>query len=86
MSRSISIAVLLCLAGAVLAVALYAWTSLGGMALSTSGWVALSLGILFTVGLGCGLMALVFYSDVSGADERAGGRRPPADPHSPRVS
>jgi hypothetical protein len=38
------------------------------MAMSTNGWIAMGLGILATLGLGVGLMALVFYSHRQGRD------------------
>ncbi len=41
--------------------------------LGTHGWIAFTLGVVVTCALGIGLMALVFYSDRSGQDERAGG-------------
>jgi hypothetical protein len=42
-----------------------------GLGLDTAGTVALVLGMLFTSALGAALMALVFYSDRSNADEGA---------------
>ena len=48
-----------------------AWTAIGGGALPLHGWIALSLGVLGTVGLTWGLMALAFRSDREGWDERA---------------
>jgi hypothetical protein len=39
--------------------------------LSTNGWVALSLGTLFTSALGISLMGLVFYSNREDVDDRA---------------
>ena len=38
------------------------WRALGDVELSAFGWFALIAGSLTTVGLGAGLMALVFYS------------------------
>ena len=49
----------------------------GELGLSGKGIVALTLGFLFTAGLAIGLMALVFFSDLSGRDDetnRAGER------------
>jgi hypothetical protein len=40
----------------------------GGTPMSTTGWIAMILGIIVTLALGCGLMALMFYSDRSGRD------------------
>jgi hypothetical protein len=38
------------------------WTSMAGVHMSGWGWMFLVLGILVTIALGAGLMALVFYS------------------------
>ena len=40
----------------------------GGGSMSTSGWIAMILGSVATLGLGIGLMALVFYSSRQGRD------------------
>ena len=60
------------LAGAVW-VSVYIWTSMDGgdvaFSISWHGWLAMGLGIVFTVGLGVGLMALVFHSSRSGHDD-----------------
>ena len=40
----------------------------GGEQMSTGGWIAMILGIVATVALGAGLMALMFYSNRSGRD------------------
>jgi hypothetical protein len=40
----------------------------GGEQMSTTGWIAMILGIVATLALGCGLMALMFYSNRSGRD------------------
>jgi uncharacterized protein (DUF302 family) len=48
-----------------------AWTSLDGPPLPTQGYVAMILGVVVSVGLGGGLMALVFYSSRYGYDEEA---------------
>jgi len=39
--------------------------------MSTAGYVAMALGIVVTLGLGTGLMALVFYSNREGHDRDA---------------
>ncbi len=49
----------------------------GGM--GVHGWVALTIGIVLTCALAITLMALVFHSDRSGQDERAGGGGPNSD-------
>lgn len=53
------------LAGFLIAAVVYAadvWKALPGVALSEAGWAFLILGALFTIAVGAGLMALVFYS------------------------
>ncbi len=55
------------------AVGLYTWFELSDATLSASGYIALVLGVIGTVGLGVGLMALVFYSHRYGYDDKIGG-------------
>jgi hypothetical protein len=40
----------------------------GGTPMSTTGWIAMILGIVATLALGAGLMALMFYSNRRGRD------------------
>ncbi len=42
--------------------AVHSWNALDGIAISTTGWVFIVVGIAFTLAVGAGLMALVFYS------------------------
>ena len=42
--------------------AVYAWNEMSGVAMSPAGWFFLIMGALVTLGLGAGLMALIFYS------------------------
>lgn len=58
--------------GVAVGVALF-WILLGfgSLGLDPTATVAAILGITFTVGVGIGLMALVFYSDRSGQDDAA---------------
>ena len=58
----IAILVLLGLFGVSFWYAIKVWTSMAGVHMSGWGWLFLVLGVLVTVGLGAGLMALVFYS------------------------
>jgi hypothetical protein len=58
------------------------WQSSEGVEMSGHGWIALGLGTFFSLAIGCGLMALMFYSDRSGHDDaadpfRKGGSPPP---------
>jgi hypothetical protein len=48
--------------------AIYAWNSVE-VEMSVHGYVAMILGIIFSLVVGCGLMALVFYSNRRGYDE-----------------
>jgi hypothetical protein len=45
------------------------WTLAAGTAVPTSGYVALTFGVLFSLVVGIGLMALVFYSSRHDYDE-----------------
>jgi hypothetical protein len=56
------------LAGAVF-VGHHGWVSAGDVAMPAWGWLMLGLGIFFTLLVGGGLMALVFYSSRAGFDE-----------------
>ena len=42
--------------------AIRVWTSMAGVQMSGWGWLFLVLGVVVTIGLGAGLMGLVFYS------------------------
>lgn len=46
-----------------------AWISVSGPPMPVNGYVAMALGIVFSVVVGCGLMALLFYSNRHGYDE-----------------
>ena len=47
-------------------------------AISVHGWIAMGIGTVFSLLIGCGLMWLSFYSAREGYDERADpGRLPP---------
>lgn len=45
------------------------WISLGDVDISTNGWIAIILGVVVTLAVGGGLMALVFYSSNKHYDE-----------------
>lgn len=65
-------AILLPLLAGTAAVSFWVWRQLGDTELGLHGWIALGLGALFTLVIGGGLMALVFYSHRHGYDERVG--------------
>jgi hypothetical protein len=46
-----------------------AWTSIQGPPMPAVGYIAMALGIVFSLIIGCGLMALLFYSSRHGYDE-----------------
>lgn len=50
--------------------ALWAFNGFEGFGLELQATIALTIGTILTAALGVGLMALVFYSDRSGQDER----------------
>jgi hypothetical protein len=84
MRALLTIAVLLGLLGASAGVALWAWQEIGEVEMSGHGVAALALGAVVTFALGAGLMALVFFSNRRGFDDRA--HRPddrPARPSQP---
>jgi hypothetical protein len=56
------------LAGAVF-VGHYGWVSAGDVAMPAWGWLMMGLGIFFSLLVGGGLMAWVFYSSRAGFDE-----------------
>ena len=53
--------------------AYYVWASDAGPPMPASGYAAMALGVLFSLVVGIGLMALVFYSHRHGYDERSQG-------------
>ena len=50
----------------------YVWRELGDVEISLHGWLALGGGIAATLGLGIGLMWLVYFSHRRGYDDEAG--------------
>jgi hypothetical protein len=73
MARLVLVFALLALLAGAVWFAASAWITLEGPAMSTEGYVALGFGILFSLVVGCGLMALMFYSSRHGYDDQAGG-------------
>jgi len=62
------IVVLLLILAAALAFA-YSGLTMPGEPMPTEGWIALTLGVVFSLIVGIGLMALLFYSSRRGYDE-----------------
>jgi hypothetical protein len=65
------LAVLLMLLVGTLFVSYVGWTSAPATDVPPSGYIALALGVIFSLIVGFGLMALVFYSSRQGYDEPA---------------
>jgi hypothetical protein len=63
--------------------AISVWNASGDAVMDKHGWIALGLGTFFSLLVGCGLMALMFFSSRSGHDDAADPfrkrRRPPAE-------
>lgn len=51
--------------------AVYSWSAIEGPPMPTTAYVAMTLGIVFSLVIGIGLMALVFYSSRRGYDRPA---------------
>jgi hypothetical protein len=64
-----ALAILLIFLGMATAFAVYVWTQLGDTDISTQGWVAMALGVIFTAAIGIGLMTLIFYSNRRNYDQ-----------------
>jgi hypothetical protein len=63
--------VLLSLLGLTVVIAILGWKSAAHTDVPASGYVALALGVIFSLVVGIGLMTLVFYSSRAGFDEPA---------------
>ena len=61
----VAIAVVLVIGTVIAAV----WAGIGDSDISGAGWLAMGLGVIVTLALGVGLMALVFISNRRGYDE-----------------
>lgn len=58
----VALAILAALFATALWYAVEVWTAMAGVHMSGFGWTFLVLGVVVTIALGGGLMALVFYS------------------------
>ena len=74
-STWIAVALAIAVLAIVIAVIASAWSGLGYTGMSAGGWAALVLGVVVTLALGIGLMALVFISNRRGFDEPGGSGR-----------
>jgi hypothetical protein len=71
MKTALVIVGLLALLGITVGWAIWGWQQTAGTAMGFHGLLAMILGIVFTLVVGCGLMGLMFYSSRYGYDERA---------------
>jgi hypothetical protein len=69
MRTTLVILILLLLLALAASLALDAWISLGDVEMSVHGYIAMALGIIFSLALGFGLMGLMFYSSRHGYDD-----------------
>jgi TRAP-type C4-dicarboxylate transport system permease small subunit len=63
------IIILLAILAATSWLAYQGWTAASDVEISTHGYIAMGLGVFFSLLVGCGLMALVFYSSRRGYDD-----------------
>jgi hypothetical protein len=61
--------VLISLLAGTLVIVYFGWMAGEGTEVPTSGYVAMAIGVIFSLAVGFGLMALVFYSSRKGYDE-----------------
>ena len=69
-----TIALVVVLLGLLIAASLFAvrsWTAVEGPPMPAVGYVAMTIGVVFSLAIGIALMALLFYSSRHGYDERA---------------
>ena len=80
-SNSIAIVVAVAVVLVVGVVVATLWTGIGDSDISPAGWIAMGFGVIITLALGVGLMALVFISSRRGYDElgRGSGTARPED-------
>ena len=71
-----TVALVVALLGLLIAATLFAarsWTSVQGPPMPEVGYIAMTIGVVFSLLIGIALMALLFYSSRHGYDERASG-------------
>ena len=69
MRTALAILVLFLLLAVALSWTIDAWVSLDAVEMSVHGYIAMVLGIIFSLALGFGLMGLMFYSSRHGYDD-----------------
>jgi hypothetical protein len=71
---------LLALLGLAVYFAIFSWSAIEGPPVPVEGHLAMWLGIVFSVLVGCGLMALAFYSSRQGYDDAVSNIDDPGQP------
>jgi hypothetical protein len=79
MAKFALVASLLALLAASIWFAFGLWGTAETAAMPVDGYIAMAVGIFFSLVVGCGLMALVFYSSRHGYDDAASRERPERD-------
>lgn len=74
--RALLVIFLFALLGAAIWFAVTAWVRIGGDPIPLYGYAAIAGGVLFSLLVGGGLMALVFYSSRHGYDDLGGDGKP----------
>ena len=69
MPTTLVILVLLIFLSLAAGLAFDAWVALNGVEMNQHGYIAMALGIIFSLALGFGLMGLMFYSSRHGYDD-----------------
>ena len=66
---AIAVAAAVLVMAVMIGVAIINWHEIGEAGIDLNGWIALILGVLATIGLGVGLMTLIFISNRRGYDD-----------------
>jgi hypothetical protein len=76
MRAALVISILCILLALAVSVSFDAWVALDNVEMSSHGYIAMILGIVFSLALGFGLMGLMFYSSRHGYDDRLSDDKP----------
>jgi hypothetical protein len=79
----IAIVVIFGFLAAAIAYAIWGWNSMGSVDIPPMGWVLLAIGVVATLVVGGGLMALIFYSSRKKYDDEAYGVQELETPREP---
>jgi hypothetical protein len=65
----VAIGVAVTMMAVVITISVFNWRAIGDSGIDLNGWIALILGVLVTLAVGIGLMALIFISNRRGYDD-----------------